>query len=278
MIFIVVVLVLHVLFIMYDLLLCIPHLVVGLLSFYLLGSTAFTDPGVIPRAISPFPTTAKDEFKAVDGLWRYCVTCGVWRPPRAAHCTICGNCVVGFDHHCGVLGVCIAGRNYRTFNWFVTTTSILSMYLLAFALMQLAPAISLGPTRVPVCIPSLPRPFIYFVAVGYCLLCGYLTLMLGGFAAYHFCCIACSPAGGTREHIRATRERRKAGAGCAAAFCGSLHPSFRAWAAHMCDPIPPTRILPPASSPPPGDAPAGVEAAPPLTLPTAEAAAGAEAA
>ena len=38
---------------------------------------------------------------------RYCRTCRVWRPPRAAHCRECGWCVDRFDHHCGALGNCV---------------------------------------------------------------------------------------------------------------------------------------------------------------------------
>lgn len=46
---------------------------------------------------------------------RYCVTCNVWRPPRASHCALCGHCMARFDHHCGVVGACIARGNHRYF-------------------------------------------------------------------------------------------------------------------------------------------------------------------
>ena len=49
----------------------------------------------------------------------WCRTCRVWRPPRAAHCYVCQQCVLRNDHHCGLLGNCVGIRNHRFFIGFI---------------------------------------------------------------------------------------------------------------------------------------------------------------
>eukprot|EP01062_Namystynia_karyoxenos_P046891 TRINITY_DN35272_c0_g1_i1.p1 TRINITY_DN35272_c0_g1~~TRINITY_DN35272_c0_g1_i1.p1 ORF type:complete len:397 (+),score=45.46 TRINITY_DN35272_c0_g1_i1:79-1269(+) len=114
-----------------------------------------TDPGVIP------PGTGADEWPALrpernsaapalpgweriqiyefdkvcrvgedaHAVRRYCVACQLLRPPRASHCSVCSNCVDGFDHHCTIIGACIGGRNFRHFFLFLVLTSVLSVWI-----------------------------------------------------------------------------------------------------------------------------------------------------
>jgi len=45
----------------------------------------------------------------------FCKKCNSDRPPRCHHCSICGRCVLQFDHHCLWLNNCIGYNNHRSF-------------------------------------------------------------------------------------------------------------------------------------------------------------------
>uniref|UniRef100_A0A7N0RE10 S-acyltransferase n=1 Tax=Kalanchoe fedtschenkoi TaxID=63787 RepID=A0A7N0RE10_KALFE len=124
------------------------------LVLLLLFLTSCTDPGIIPRNSRPpepdddtsnlstdwtgyhnIPSLPLIKDVMVNGMVvkvKYCPTCMLYRPPRCSHCTLCNNCVERFDHHCPWVGQCIGKLNYRFFLQFVSLTSILCLYVLAF--------------------------------------------------------------------------------------------------------------------------------------------------
>uniref|UniRef100_A0A7S1SLM6 S-acyltransferase n=2 Tax=Tetraselmis chuii TaxID=63592 RepID=A0A7S1SLM6_9CHLO len=55
---------------------------------------------------------------------KYCMTCHIWRPPRASHCSQCGFCMERFDHHCQVIGNCVARCNHRFFVVFLISAQV----------------------------------------------------------------------------------------------------------------------------------------------------------
>ncbi|XP_061430753.1 palmitoyltransferase ZDHHC9-like [Lethenteron reissneri] len=126
--------------------------------------TSFSDPGVLPRAAAdeaadlekqilgsdevanggnannyrPPPRMKEVKINGQNVKLKYCLTCKIFRPPRASHCSLCDNCVEHFDHHCPWVGNCVGKRNYRFFYMFVLSLSLLTVYIFAFIIVHIA--------------------------------------------------------------------------------------------------------------------------------------------
>ena len=101
---------------------------------YYLTMAYITEPGIIPRNCPEYPvkeielSEKNEEENKKEGknqvlpsvlLERKCDTCNIMRPPGASHCSMCDNCVMGFDHHCLFISNCVGKRNRKYFVLFL---------------------------------------------------------------------------------------------------------------------------------------------------------------
>ncbi|KEG15356.1 S-acyltransferase [Trypanosoma grayi] len=118
--------------------------VLAVLFLLLMPMSVYTDPGFVRPAYllhrdgHAGELTLKDiELQHRESLWetvdgeqverKWCSTCEMHRPPRAAHCYLCGLCVLEHDHHCSVIGACVGRRNLLVFYAFVAASSALAL-------------------------------------------------------------------------------------------------------------------------------------------------------
>ncbi|KAM5550551.1 putative protein S-acyltransferase 1 [Rosa sericea] len=137
-------------------------LILTVLDFIFLFLTSGRDPGIILRNSTPLELDEAFDTSTPSMEWvnnkgssmkiprikdvpvnghtvkvKFCDTCLLYRPPRASHCSICNNCVQKFDHHCPWVGQCIGLRNYPFFILFISSSTLLCIYVFVFSWINL---------------------------------------------------------------------------------------------------------------------------------------------
>eukprot|EP00906_Rhabdomonas_costata_P001576 RCo002595 len=226
-------------FVAHSALWALPVVALCATALGLLLCTALTDPGIIPKQREP-PEPPRPPDGGLQGVPKYCRTCHIFRPPRAAHCHFCNACIMRHDHHCPWTGTCIGARNHCRFVAFLYATTSLIMLTLALSVVDLVLRVR-----------GLPQPSggtdfhpdfmgkvlaaaegTHYVSLLLVLFCGMMLCSVGGLASFHtfLCCSGKT----TREEIRGTIT-----AAASSQEAPTLLPNTRAF---LFEPIPPSLV------------------------------------
>ncbi|CAI0374656.1 unnamed protein product [Linum tenue] len=216
------------------------------MDFAFLFLTSSRDPGIIPRNSHPpemdesmdMTSTSMEWFKLprtkdvfVNGYSvkvKFCDTCLLYRPPRASHCSICNNCVQKFDHHCPWVGQCIGLRNYPFFICFISSSTMLCLYVFVFSWINIIR--QQGPLW-----SVLSNDIISLSLIIYCFIA---VWFVGGLTVFHFYLISTNQTTYENFRYRYDKKENPFRRGCLQnfkeVFVSDIPPSavnFREWVA-----------------------------------------------
>ncbi|GMN63721.1 hypothetical protein TIFTF001_032806 [Ficus carica] len=200
----------------------IGGIILTVLDFLFLFLTSGRDPGIIPRNSQPPESDSEPDTPTPSMEWvsakasnlkiprvkdvtvnghtvkvKFCDTCLLYRPPRASHCSICNNCVQKFDHHCPWVGQCIGLRNYPYFIMFISSSTILCIYVFVFSWINI---LREGGQSWGI----MSRDILSVILIVYCFIA---IWFVGGLTVFHFYLICTNQT--TYENFRYRYDKKK---------------------------------------------------------------------
>ncbi|KAI6084016.1 zf-DHHC-domain-containing protein [Hypoxylon rubiginosum] len=98
------------------------------LPYLFLYLSAHGDPGVVtPTSHARYMSHYPYDF-ALFHPGQTCRTCGLLKPPRSKHCSVCKRCVHKMDHHCVFINNCVGYGNQHWFILLLLSTAVLTSY------------------------------------------------------------------------------------------------------------------------------------------------------
>ncbi|CAH8265508.1 unnamed protein product [Arabidopsis lyrata] len=197
-------------------------LLLTVLDFIFLFLTSSRDPGIIPRnkeapeaegldmitqssewvnnklGNTKIPRTKDILVNGYTVKVKFCDTCLLYRPPRASHCSICNNCVQRFDHHCPWVGQCIALRNYPYFICFISTSTLLCLYVFVFSW------VSMLEVHGKMLLMVITNDLVFVVLILYCFV---VVWFVGGLTVFHLYLICTNQT--TYENFRYRYDKKE---------------------------------------------------------------------
>ncbi|XP_047342345.1 protein S-acyltransferase 8-like [Impatiens glandulifera] len=223
----------------------VTAIVFTLYVLLILFQTSTRDPGIVPRNAHPpeeefrhdthvdiggrqtptlqLPRTKEVLVNGIPVKVKYCDTCMLYRPPRCSHCSICNNCVERFDHHCPWVGQCIGMRNYRFFFLFVSSATILCLYVFAMTGLYIKVLMDHSEGTIWKAMKESPVSVILMVY------CFSALWFVGGLTGFHLYLMCTNQTTYENFRYRADRRMNVNDRGClnnvAEVFCTTIQPS-----------------------------------------------------
>ncbi|PFH62398.1 hypothetical protein XA68_13837 [Ophiocordyceps unilateralis] len=101
---------------------------IGFMPYLFLCLACASDPGYITPENHAYHMTLYPYDFALFHPGNECRTCGLLKPARSKHCSICKRCIARADHHCVFINSCVGYGNHHWFLLLLASTLALTIY------------------------------------------------------------------------------------------------------------------------------------------------------